>query len=220
MYYLPRTTRLHGDREDINLKDIYDTEHLTMDTISSCTVLGIDPGITTTGWSIGKYNLKTNLLKIVAMGTIQATAKAKKDHKEDYKKYSNIISLVMYEEEMRRLMTTYMPDYIVSEDAFYNPKMPSAYLSLKLCIHTLQKLLYKEYSKLLYLIPPKSAKQCIYGHGTANKEAIQEAVFTHEDIRFSCIKKQQLAKMVEHEADSIAINYTFCKTILPTLLIS
>ena len=91
-------------------------------------------------------------------------------------------------------------------------------MSLKLCIHTIQRLLYLRGMRL-YLIPPTVAKQAVWGKGTANKLAIQESIQELPDLTIRATKQHPIEEMQEHEADSIAIMYAFTKNILPDLLI-
>lgn len=177
-------------------------------------VLGIDPGINHTGWSILHYSNTNDISSIVTFGTIEANDIAKKFHKEDFKQFSKVISLEIYRAELKSLMEKYNPQFVACEDAFYNPRMPNAFLSLKLCIHTIQQLLFQEYRKPLYLIAPKLIKQVISDDGTASKTAVQDAITNRADLIVKDTKNNPVAKMVEHEADSIAIAYSFVKLFL------
>lgn len=181
-------------------------------------ILGIDPGINHTGWNIGLYDVATGHLTISTYGTIEANTLAKKEMRQDAKIFGNVVSLDVYEREFHHICEEHNPDYIASEDAFYNPRTPNAYLSLKLCIHAIQRLLYHQYRKTLYRIPPTVAKQAVRGNGMANKLAVQESILALPDLTVKSTKQHPVERMVEHEADSIAITYTFCKLTLPDLL--
>ena len=147
-------------------------------------ILGIDPGINFTGWAFGLYDLNIQKVTVHQVGTIEASSIAKREHKQDFKVYSNIVSLAVYEESFKNLMIQFTPNYVVSEDAFYNPRMPNAFLSLKLCIHTIQRVLYSQYQQILYRIPPTVIKQTIWGNGSANKKAVQEGIQLQDDLLF------------------------------------
>ena len=58
----------------------------------------------------------------------------------------------------------------------------------------------------------------IVGSGTANKAAVQAGIMNHEDIAFKEAKKKQIGKLIEHEADSIAVCYAFTQLFLPDIL--
>lgn len=182
------------------------------------TILGIDPGLTNTGYSVLVYDTKKDATNVIAHGMITAISIAKREMRTDVKQYGNIISLMVYEKEIAALLETYKPDFIASEDAFYNPRTPQAYLSLKLCINAIQRVLYNQVKKNLYLIAPTVAKQTVWGRGTANKEAVQESILRLPDLHIKKSKPKAITNLTEHEADSIAIAYTFIKNTLPDLL--
>lgn len=169
-------------------------------------IVAIDPGLTNTGWSYLEYDTSTGIVLVKHTGKICAIAHTKKVEKESYKKYGNLISLMEYEKLINELQNKYHPDHICCEDAFYNSRTPNAYLSLKLCINSIGRVLYS-YDKLLYLIAPKVAKQAVFGKGTANKEDIQLAIRKIDNLHFH--PDIVLDELVEHEADSIAIGYAF-----------
>ncbi len=181
-------------------------------------ILGIDPGINNTGYSLGIFDIESDTITIKEYGVFCASAIAKKKQKEDYKVFGTVISYACYAQKMKSLIDTYKPDYVVSESAFYNPRMPNAYLSLSLCINTIRNVLY-EYRKVLYTIAPKEAKQTV-ATATSDKAAIQESIHNLDDLHIRHTDQKSVEKMVEHEADSIAILYTFCKKTLRTLLLN
>lgn len=181
-------------------------------------ILAFDPGINHTGWSLGSFDPVSFLLTVPFYGEIQAHNIAKKEARKEFKSYGSLVSLNFYKREIDLLMDHYRPDYVASEDAFYNPRCPNAYLSLKLCIHTIQRLLFERMMRL-YLVAPTVAKQAVHGKGTANKLAIQESIQTLPDLKIRDTKQHPIEEMQEHEADSIAIMYAFVKNFLPDILL-
>lgn len=179
-------------------------------------IFGIDPGLTHTGCTICNYDPSKDTLQVATCFTIEAIALAKKENKVEHKQYGNIISLFLYERELDNIMSEYQPDYVASEDAFYNPRTPLAFVSLKLCINAIQRVLYK-HGKILYRIAPKQAKQAV-STGTADKLAVQDAIQHLPDLIVRNTKQNPIEKISEHEADSIAIAYAFKKFFLPDLL--
>lgn len=180
------------------------------------TIIGVDPGIHNCGISFNKYDPKTGTMNVSDYFVFHAAETAKKENKEVAKRFGNVFSLHVLEREFSKIVSSYDPDFIACEDAFYSPRTPNAFISLKLCINAIQRVLYREYTKELFLIPPKLAKMTIDEAG-ANKVAIQEAVRSKADIKLKDTKIRPLDAMTEHEADSIAIAYTFVKQILPNL---
>ena len=180
-------------------------------------IMGIDPGLTNTGYNISLFNPATGTLEVKLFDTISAIKVAKKLNKEEYKTYGNIIPLYKYEQILSEIVADHKPEYIVSESAFFCPRTPNAYVSLSLCINAIERVLYG-YSKTLYKIAPKAAKQAV-SDASASKIAVQEAILKLPDLKIKKPKNRQLTSMVEHEADSIAITYTFVKTVLPGVLL-
>lgn len=180
-------------------------------------ILGVDPGINRTGLSISHYHPDTDKLHVVSFFQLEAAALAKKEMKQESKQFGNVVSLFLYEREFENIMNTYTPNFVACEDAFYCSKFPTAYLSLKLCITSIQRVLFK-FNQILFKIPPKMAKQAV-STGTADKLAVQEAIQHLPDLILKDTKQNPLDKITEHEADSIAIAYAFKKMILPDLLL-
>ena len=178
-------------------------------------IIGIDPGLTNLGINMSSYDLKTGIVTVHNFDMITSIALAKKENRPDYKLYGNIIPLLFLEREINRVYQEYQPDYVATEDAFYNPRTPNAVLSLKLCINAIERALYP-LGNTLYKIAPRAAKQCVV-NGNANKEAIQEAIQKLPDLKIR--KTKPLEQMTEHEADSIGITYAFTKLILPDLIL-
>jgi Holliday junction resolvasome RuvABC endonuclease subunit len=181
-------------------------------------ILGIDPGINNTGLSFNKYDIETGELLVNNYYVVHANDLAKKENRSDSRCFGNVFSLFLYEREMRRIITQFKPDYVASEDAFYSPRTPNAYVSLKLCIATVQRVLYTDFRQELHRVPPKLAKMAI-GDACAGKVAVQEAILNHPSIKIKQVKARPVEKMTEHEADAIAIAYAFAKHILPDILI-
>ena len=181
-------------------------------------IMGIDPGINNTGICILKLNKKNNEITLVDRFVIKANEAAKKQNKDDAREYGNVFSIVVYEKEMLEIFSKYNPDFVACEDAFYSPRTPNAFVSLKLCINAIQRVLYQHFRKQLYKIPPKLAKSAV-SQGTADKVAVQISIRNLPDLKLKDTKMKPLDNMVEHEADSIAIGYAFVKCILPDIRI-
>lgn len=180
-------------------------------------IMAIDPGLNALGISLGFYYYQKDKFVIQEYLTIHSNDRAKKEKKPDFKVYGNLISLFACEEAVSELVKQWEPEFVVSEDAFYNPRMPNAFLSLKLCINAIQRVLY-QYNKILYRIPPTVIKQTIFGNGMASKAAVQEGIMNRENIGFKEAKKKHVNRLVEHEADSIAVGYAFTQLFLPDIL--
>lgn len=186
--------------------------------VDRLTILGIDPGINNTGICILRYYTKTKETSLVDRFVIKANEAAKKQNKDEFREYGNVFSLLVLENEILEVINKYEPDFVVCEDAFYSPRTPNAFISLKLCINAIQRVLYSNFKKQLFKIPPKLAKSAV-SQGTASKEAVQVSIRNLPDLKLKDTKMKPLDLMVEHEADAIAIGYAFIKFILPDLRI-
>ena len=181
------------------------------------TIIGIDPGINNCGVSILRHYPATGETKVQNYFTIHANAIAKKENKADSKTYGSIISLFQLERVIEETINTYEPDYVACEDAFYNPRTPNAFISLKSCINSIKRVLYT-HQKTLFLIAPKMAKATV-STGIANKEVVQESIRKLPDLKIKDTKELPIENMSEHEADATAIGYTFIKAILPEIIL-
>lgn len=177
-------------------------------------ILSFDPGTTCLGWAVSQYHSDQNKFQVLKFGNMKPSDTAKKQ-KDDCEIYTRqLISLFHVEAIVRELIETYSPQYIVSEDAFYHPgRGVNAYIALKLCIHTIARIAM-DYKLGIYKISPCGIKSLVAGHGHADKTTIQDAILNNPNISFKAAKQIAFDKMVEHEADAIAIGYAFVKKIL------
>jgi Holliday junction resolvasome RuvABC endonuclease subunit len=187
-------------------------------------ILSIDPALSSCGWSIldlviEQYKKNTEPQIIVnRFGCIKSYQEAiKAANREKAEFYSkSLLSLSLLKKNISKLLDEFKPNFVTIEDAFFNPKRPSAYASLINCISTISLLCKEHYLLPVYRIPTRSAKQCIFGEGGANKNDIREAVLASKNITFK--QKKNIDNLDEHEADSIAVGYFFILNILPGLL--
>ena len=154
-------------------------------------ILSFDPGLSTSGWNLSVYDTSTNIMYIEKCGMLFPNENVGlASNKENYIRYGHrIMTLDQLRNDIRELMNTLSPDFVVSEDAFYNPTRPTA---------------------------PKIAKQVISGFGGAEKLGVQYAVTHKEDIKFD--NSIDVKNLSEHTCDSIGIGYTFIQEILPSIL--
>lgn len=171
-------------------------------------LIGIDPGIHNCGVAICEYDQDNQKLIVKDFFTIHASELARKFNKKDSIAYGSIFSLFLLEKEFNDIFSEYQPDYIGSEDAFYNPRTPNAFISLKSCINSIKRVLYT-YRKKLNLIAPKLAKATVI-KATANKNDMMSAITKLPDL----VIEKDVTDIVEHEADAIGIAYTLYKTTL------
>lgn len=181
-------------------------------------ILALDPGLGTTGWANIQFTPKDGEMTVSDVGNFKCTSESKKvAYKENANKFgSRVVALDILEQNLQQVYDKIQPNYVVVEDIFINknnPKMISAYMALGQWMTVVQMFMYRN-RKRVYKIPTKSAKHCVANHGGAGKESIQSAVFSLNNLKF----KKKIKTLVEHEADAIAIGYTFGQLALPDLL--
>jgi len=171
-------------------------------------ILSFDPGLSFSGWAYSLADDTTNIFTVDEYGMITPNKTVgHKEYRSSVSRYGQrIITLTLLREMFRELYLKYEPDVVVSEDAFFNPRRPSAYEALIHWILTISLVLKDEFNKPLYRIPPKLVKKFISGVGTSNKIGVQEAIFKHKDIVFNPALTG--VELTEHEGDAIAIGYS------------
>ena len=181
-------------------------------------ILSFDPGLSTSGWNLSIYDTETKVMFIEQCGMLYPNENVSLAKNKNYHiRYgSRIMTLDQLRNDLRNLMDTFQPDFVVSEDAFYNPTRPTAYCALVQWLTTVSIVLYDEYQHTLFKLAPKIAKQVISGFGGAEKLGVQYAVTHKNDIKFN--SNINTKELTEHTCDSIGIGYTFIQEILPSIL--
>lgn len=180
-------------------------------------ILSFDPGLSKAGWSIIDYKPDAGTLVVNQFGMLSANRlTTHRDLEEEVKRFGKqIIALNALRDMVASLFTEYQPDYVVAEDTFFNPITPSAYAALLQWLNTVALYLYREHQLPLYRISPRSVKLCSAGYGGSGKGNVQEAIIRLNNLKFK--QKKYLAGLTEHEADAIAVAYTFVIEMLPSL---
>ncbi len=181
-------------------------------------VLSFDPGLVHLGWTFSEYDREQNQMVVLDYGTltpgpVAATAKFRNEVASFSKR---VISCSLIRLWVDELVTKFNPDFCTSEDAFYCSRMPNAFSALVQCLTTMENLLYVKFKRALTKMSPKEIKHCISGSGTSGKVSVQDAVMRNPNIQFKVT--HDLLRMCEHEADSIAVGWTFTQLRLPGML--
>lgn len=181
-------------------------------------ILSFDPGLSTSGWNFSLYDPVKKIMYIDSCDMLYPNESVNlSKHKVSSIRYgTRIMTLDQLRRDIKTLMDTFRPDFVVSEDAFYNPSRPTAYCALVQWITTVSMVLFDEYNHTLFKLAPKIAKQVISGFGGAEKLGVQYAVTHKGDIHFN--KTIKIEELTEHMCDSIGIGYTFIQEILPSIL--
>lgn len=193
-------------------------------------ILSFDPGTTNLGWAIGDYQIDPIDYRVRCHGVTHATRMAKKQKDAVGEHGIRLIALDVVEDEVCRLMKKYQPDYVVSEDTYFNSRTPGAHAALLLCIHVISRTLFHLYkdensipltASKLHKLAPSTIKLAISGRGTSNKVEVIESVLSNPEISFDVVPvhKDQLSEenavaLCEHDADAISVGYAFAKTEL------
>ena len=193
-----------------------------METTKGIRILSFDPALSHAGWSVAEYDDTTGKLIVVKFGHINPNKIVSRvNMRPQVEQFgTRLISLVTLRNSVEALIKEHNPTYIVVEDAFFNSKFPNACMALLQWITTVELLAYHQFNMPIYRVAARAAKHDINGSGGSSKENVQKAVLNHENISFANAdqKRDELAAMDEHEADSIAIGYCFSIRILPGLL--
>ena len=165
-------------------------------------ILSIDPGLSVTGWAIS--DIDNGRMTVVQHGEIVAQ-KEMKNHKEEINIFGKrLFTLDYIEEQTDELVKKYNPTDVVSEDAFWNPKFPDAFMAICLCIFTMARIIKKQHSLILHKLAPRLVKNLATGNGNADKTKVKSSITSNPAI---IISKPEL--LSEHESDAIAIGYAF-----------
>lgn len=178
-------------------------------------ILSFDPGLTMTGWAVLDFNLKTAVMTVFKLGLLTPNKIISRvNMKDEVDKYGKrLIALVTLRQLVTMLYDTYVPDYVVVEDSFFNSRFPTAYAALIHWTMTVDLLMRDKYSKPVFKIPPKLVKHYISGTGDANKYNVRQAILDNKKIKFK--SKQLYNNLVEHTSDAIAIGWAFLQEYLP-----
>lgn len=200
------------------------------------TVLSIDPGIHSFGYAVSNINTEVFHQTVIGCDTLYPSKPENKALRKDSRSYNDkIISCGQIQTAVRYLCHMYNPDYVTSENAFFNPTRPQAYACLLLSIFTIEHTLYdiykegkrplQESASRLYKMAPKIIKATISTNkgGDAIKNDMTSAVLdkvVNKEISFYNYPNDNidLNDFTEHSIDAISIGYTFSKMWLPMLL--
>ena len=124
-------------------------------------ILGVDPGISITGFSI--IDSKKNRTSLLAYGTIRPKSK------DSLPKRLNYLF-----EEVNKILDQFSPDVLAIEDAFYSNNVKSAMIlgQARGCII----LAASQADILIYEFAPRKVKMSVCGNGAASKEQVSYMV--------------------------------------------
>jgi len=124
-------------------------------------VLGIDPGLSNTGYGLIKYDKKK--IELIDYGCVLT-------YKED--NFSVRIKKIYY--KIKELIEKYNPNEVVIEDIFFNKNVRSALTVSK--VHGMVAITVALMELELYEYTPLQIKQATVGNGRAEKHQVQSMV--------------------------------------------
>lgn len=195
-------------------------------------LLSFDPGVSNLGWACSIYYPKEDILEVQKFGSLKANKVANKQ-KELAEIYGpRILALREIEQHVSRIIRSFDPDYICSEDAFFYIKSPTAYGALSMVIHTIERALFSEYeifgkskitARTLYKFSPRNIKSIASSNSMSIKDEMFEALSKNEHIKFKVKENEKVEDIIsslnQHSVDAISCAYTFSHTALPGLLL-
>ena len=175
-------------------------------------ILSFDPGLTYAGWAVGSYQCDTTHLSILDYGILEPSKDLDRGIMKPMLEICSkrVLTLCATEDMIGSLITDFHPDYVCSEDAFFNRFRPSAYAALLQWLTAVEMYLWRNYRITLYKFQPKVIKRAV-ARGDSGKLDVQKAIRNIPNLSFEESDKYQLK---EHSADAIACNWTFCQHVL------
>jgi len=124
-------------------------------------ILGIDPGLATTGWGVIKK--EQNQLSLIAFGVIETAAK--KIFSERLKEIN---------QKLKKILTHYRPDAVAVEELFFCKNVKTALLVGQARGVVLLTIIERKLP--LYEFTPLEVKQAVTSYGRADKNQVQQMV--------------------------------------------
>lgn len=149
-------------------------------------ILGIDPGLASTGWGIIQT---TNNQKAICIDYGLITTKANTDIKD---------RIVIIAETIKQLAITHSVDRIAIEDIYFTKNISSAISVAKVIGSILYISSLIDVQAKLYT--PLQAKMAVVGYGRADKNQIQQMI--------NIILKMNVKFKADHPSDALAIAIT------------
>ncbi len=169
-------------------------------------ILAFDPGSTMMGWCVIDYDNTLHRFNILHHETITGTQLLKQRKTMQAKFTKSFIVLDVYYDIFCQLITTYQPNYIVTEGAFYH-RFVQAYASLTLVIHTLRRACWVLQCDNIHEVAPMETKKTITGNSMADKTLIKTCILAMPEID----NLTDVDDISEHEFDAIAHGITFIR---------
>ena len=170
-------------------------------------LVGIDPGTTTLGLAITKFNFKS--LKIESMFTKTILVK---NIPHDNVTMSEHNELIHHMAALNRFLYDVFVDVGVSvvatESPFFNRFRPNSYASLLMVMDAIQKAVI-QYSPITpyHTYPPGTVKKYINAKSFKGKSPVLDAIKHNTEIMENLTN--DITTITEHEIDALAVTYSY-----------
>lgn len=195
-------------------------------------ILSIDPGVSNLGWACSVYTPALDVLEVHKFGALKASKIANKQKELAAIYGPRILALKEIEQHISKVLRSFDPDFVCSEDAFFYTKSPTAYGALSMVIHTIERVMFLEYeqfhktkdtARTLYKFAPRNIKSIATGNSLSLKENMLESLLDNDNIKFKLKDNEKLEDVIntlnQHAVDAISCGFTFCHTALPGILL-
>lgn len=173
------------------------------------TIMGLDPGSETMGIAIVKYLPSTGVITHAMAYTVMGSRLCKDQIKVDLREHV-LLRINAHKDNLLVTMNRELPDEVVAESSFFNPRRPHAYGVLVQVMGAIRAATHEyEAYKEVHLIPPSCVKIAVGAKSGADKNPVKEAVLALPDLNYDGFTPIHF--LDEHSIDALAVAYAKIK---------
>jgi Holliday junction resolvasome RuvABC endonuclease subunit len=176
------------------------------------TIVGIDPGTESLGFSELDFDLRTLAITrweprtYIGSKLLKGSAWVERVHG------ARMMRLQAHGRNLVKLFDQLEPYVIACESPFINMKRPQAYGALTEIVYQIRlSVMTHNAWKELYLIEPSTVKNSVGAKGNADKDAIKASIMSIPELAGVCTRP--IIELDEHELDSGAVAYAAFKNL-------
>jgi Holliday junction resolvasome RuvABC endonuclease subunit len=179
---------------------------------TTATIIGIDPGTETLGFSELEFDLRTFAITRWEPHTYYGSKLLKSSAWIERVHGARMMRLQAHGRHLIKLFDQIEPYVIACEAPFINMKRPQAYGALTEIVYQIRlSVIAHNAWKELYVIDPSSVKNSVGAKGNADKDAIKASIMSIPELAEVCTRP--LDSLDEHELDSGAVAYAAFKNL-------
>jgi Holliday junction resolvasome RuvABC endonuclease subunit len=169
-------------------------------------IIGIDPGSTELGLCILDFDIRTMKILFVKPFTVYVD-KLSQSETLIRTRGARFARLTALRATLFDVFTEHMPQIIVSEAPFYNPRMPGAFAPLVETMDVITRAVndYDPVARLDTLAPSIVKKGVESAAGSNNKDLVRDALQKIPDLTLDAAT---VARLSTHATDATAVAYT------------